>query len=158
MNNTQKVTCAYCNCDLWYGKLESHQDACIRNPAVESRLIAALTSDTPGVGVSCENYRLTYREKNAPAPATLNRHFGNAWGDVLAAFGLKVPARTYVRRQDARTAVERQAEQDMDAWRNQMREVVRSERYHLYGFTVCRITPEPGLRINGRECVRMELR
>ena len=95
---------------------------------------------------------------------TLRRATGaRDWAGVLAEFGL-VPATPDERPADApppRTEAQRAeaaAMRDVDDWREQAKEIIRQERYHLYGFTVCRVQPEPGLHINGNECVRLTLR
>lgn len=159
-----KTPCRYCGREL--SRMDIHERVCIKNPTVRSAIIAALTGATPGEGVTAARYAArSSGDLSIPDVGTLRRATGaRDWAGVLAEFGL-VPQP--VEPKDAPSPdrpltpaqlEERAAMADVDTWREKARAILRAERYHLYGFTVCRVNLEPGLRINGNECVRLEIR
>ncbi len=160
-----KTTCPHCGKELSTIRIWTHERICIRNPKVRPLIIAAMTGARGGEGVTVSQYSaISSDDTRIPDVTTLRRATGaRDWAGVLAAFGLvpQTPDAPPAEEPAAVTAAQKAeaaALADVDDWREQAHEVLRQERYHLYGFTVCKVTPEPGLRINGNECVRLTLR
>lgn len=161
---TAKTNCPHCGKELSTTRIWTHERICIRNPKVRPLIIAAMTGKKPGEGVTMSQYSVVSSDDTRiPDVTTLRRATGaHDWAGILAEFGLVMPTPDVT----AAPEIERTAAQaredamlaDVDDWREKEREVIHAERYHLYGFTVCRMVPEPGLRINGNECVRLTLR
>jgi len=143
-----------------------HDSVCAKHPDIRARTLTALTSSVPGVGKTWKEYDRTYRALRALSVPTLLRQYAPTWAGVLDAFGLEVPpdarkrrpARTEKQRRMTAQQREQAACDDVAAQRAAARAVLDAERDRQYGIEVCRVVPEPGLRINGNECVRLILR
>lgn len=82
--------CPHCGRKLRNGPMYKHVRVCIYDPAKADRYRAALSSDVPGVGVSCDQYEARRKLDNSlPFVLTLRKQVNiHCWGDVLAVFGL----------------------------------------------------------------------
>lgn len=161
-----KTNCPHCGKELSTIRIWTHERICIHNPKVRPLIVAAMMGKHDGEGVTMSQYAARAAgDISIPDVTTLRRATGaRDWAGVLAEFGLvpqpvepkdiPSPDRPLTPAQ----LEERAAMADVDKWREQARAILRAERYHLYGFTVCRVNLEPGLRINGNECVRLEIR
>lgn len=165
-HNYLMTTCPHCGREVPRNMAAMHESVCAHRPEMKARILAALTSDVAGVGVKMSVYERAAKSRGAPPVSTLLRNFGGTWLAVLESFGLDVPSDARKRRaartpaQQRMTAKQREAAaiEETDAERAIAQAVLREERDRQYGITVCRVDPEPGLRINGRECVRLVLR
>lgn len=82
--------CPHCGRALRSGPMYKHVRVCIYDPAKAERYRTALSSDVPGVGVSCEQYEARRKlDRSLPYELTLRKQINiHCWGDVLAVFGL----------------------------------------------------------------------
>lgn len=162
---TAKTNCPHCGKELSTIRIWTHERICIHNPKVRPLIVAAMSSRNPGQGVTMSQYSvISSNDTRIPDVTTLRRATGaRDWAGVLAEFGL-VPQTLDGR--DAESPASRTAAQkaeaaalaDVDDWREQAREIIRQERYHLYGFTVLRVRDLPGVTVNGKPCVAVTLR
>lgn len=159
------IPCPHCGKEYSSNKFPHHVRICVDAPGTRDAIAAALESDTPGVGILEAEYRLISRGLGIPARSTLTRRYGT-WGAVLAAFGLRYPQRNAPRTYTATTVTPRAtlaqkealaiadvAQLEADARRTLAAEYDAAHTLHGY-----RVHDAPGLRVNGRPCVRVELR
>lgn len=159
------VSCPFCGRAYGANKYPTHIRTCVDAPAIREALAAALESNTPGVGITESEYRLISRDRGTPACSTIRRRYG-MWADVLAVFGLTYPQRnaprTYTTEQASPRMTLAQKEAlaiaDVDAMSDAMRAQLASDyeaAHTLHGY---RVHDMPGVTVNGRPCVRVELR
>jgi hypothetical protein len=171
------ATCPHCGKETTSAALGRHAPVCMRNPANWSRLIAILTAED-GVGITYSEYEAMAERADLPGITTLRRQTGTtSWDGILAAFGLESPeelertcakcGRTF----KGRGYVLHEGSCGGKRWVNLATEVeqesavIEHEAFILekdaaiaHSLAVARVKPAPGLRVNGRECVRLELR
>ena len=160
------TTCPHCGREVPANMGDMHASICAQRPEMKARILAALTSDVPGVGVKVGAYDKTSKANRVPPVSTLLRNFGGTWALVLDAFGLEVPPDNRKRRPE-RTAEQRRmtakqredaAIADVAAMDADVRAVLAHECEAAHLFTVCAVRDVPGLTINGKPCVAMMLR
>lgn len=162
---TAKTNCPHCGKELSTIRIWTHERICFRNPKVRPLIVAAMSSKKPGEGVTMSQYSVvTSGDTRTPDVTTLRRATGaRDWAGVLAEFGLvpqtpdQCPTDAPAPRTEAQRA-EDAACKEVDDWRAQAREILRQERYHLYGFTVLSVRDLPGVTVNGKPCVAVTLR
>lgn len=160
------VTCPHCGREVPGNMSDMHASVCAHRPAMKAAILATITSDVPGVGIPMQQYEKRRHAHGALHLSTLLRNYGGTWPAVLDAFGLALPedqrkrrpARTEKQQRMTPAQREQAACADVAAQHAAMRSVLETERNRQYGIEVCRIVSEPGLRINGNECVRLVLR
>ncbi len=162
---TAKANCPHCGKELSTIRIWTHERICIHNPKVRPLIIAAMSGKKPGEGITMSQYSVVSSDdRRIPDVTTLRRATGaRDWAGVLAEFGLVMPTpderpadapspRTEAQREEAAAIA------DVDDWREQAREIIRQEKYHLYGFTALHVHDLPGVYVNGRPCQRVVLR
>lgn len=155
--------CPYCGREVPASMTDAHATVCIHRPEMQARILAALTSDVPGVGVRQKDYDTARIASGAAHSTSLLRGYGGTWTAVLEAFGLTAPRRRAEMRTNAQQRMtprqrEDAAIDDVAAQMEQARRTLEEERNHGYGLAVAAVLPAPGLSIGGKPCVRYVLR
>jgi hypothetical protein len=143
-------TCPHCRRSFAASVLRRHADVCPENPALRDAIIAAMQNVAyPGFAVSLAEYQ----EHAAGAPITgvktLKQHFGS-WRNTVAYYGLRMTTDSEL--MELRELAEMRAQMAAE------RALLAEDAARAYMLPVARVLPAPGLRVNGRECVRCVLR
>lgn len=162
-HNYAMTTCPYCAREIPGNMSEVHASVCIHRPEMKARILAALTSDTPGVGVKMVVYDRARLAHGAAHSTSLLRGYGGTWPAVLEAFGLTMresKRTTRTAAQQRMTARQREAAacEDVAAMCDDARRVMAAEYEAAHTLKACAVHPAPGLYVNGNPCVRVELR
>lgn len=182
----KRATCPYCDKESTAPAMGRHIPMCAANPANHA-CYKQLMTDRDDIGCTYSEYQARVVDHDAPSVTTLKRITGMiAWDDILAWFGLlpaDAPANTrvcpccgktfaalgYARHCRAcggnaearRVAAEVAEESRIVAWEGELLEQDAIAAQWLFVGDKRKppiIKPAPGLRINGRECVRVVLR
>lgn len=164
-HNYPLIACPHCGREVPSNASDMHMSVCAHRPEMRARILAALTTDVPGVGARLKDYDRARIAHGAAHATTPIRAYGGTWTAVLEAFGLvpwespnKRTPRTpqqarMTARQREQAAIEDVAQMEADA-----RRVLAAEYDAAHTLKAYRVEPEPGLRVNGNECVRLMLR
>jgi predicted RNA-binding Zn-ribbon protein involved in translation (DUF1610 family) len=181
----RRKVCPHCGMESSRIRIAYHIGRCQNNPVVKERIIAALRSPAQnaneGEGATRAEYsRRADADDTLPSARTLTEHCGGTWDKVLAHYGLVLVKHSvmlecpHCGRNIARggwgmhakacaggTAEERaelgEVEKEEQA-RQSERRILADDAARAHSLAVARVKPAPGLRVNGRECVRLELR
>lgn len=164
-HNYPMVACPHCNREVPSAMADMHVSVCVFSPDMQARILAALTTDTPGVGARQKEYDAARVAHGAAHATTLLRAYGGTWAAVLDAFGL-TPWVSATRRaaltatQQRMTIAQREqaACADVAAMEADARRVLAHEydaAHTLHGYAVRDVS---GVTINGRACVAVALR
>jgi hypothetical protein len=164
-NDEKMQPCPHCGRKMHAYQLMQHAPLCLDNPAARAMYVAALSSDVAGEGITYSQYEAKAKaDPSIPFAFTLRRMTGaKKWGDLLAEFGLTLPARArdLAPRGTRRTKAQRAEERAIAETAAEVAEVARilaDDAARAHSLAVARVKPEKVLRVNGRECVRLELR
>ena len=165
-HNYPMSTCPHCGRDVPGNMVDLHASICAKHPDTQARTLAALVSDTPGVGKTMKQYEVTYRPFRGLSVTTLLRQYAPTWAGVLDAFGLATPPDARKRRaprtpnQQRMTAKQREDAviAATDAERAVAQAVLEAERTRQYGIEVASVRDYPNVTIGGRRCVALMLR
>jgi hypothetical protein len=134
--------CPYCARVLHVGDVSRHVRRCVDNPNVQDRLRAKLDVGE-GFGIVREEYLMSYIAEDLPPLKALKQRYGNAWGDVLGAFGLKVQPKTWTPRKAMREQRWEEVGAEIDAAVAADRAAALEEAVGR-GMPVCRVRPARG--------------
>jgi endogenous inhibitor of DNA gyrase (YacG/DUF329 family) len=171
------ATCPHCGKETTSAALGRHAPVCMRNPANWERMLALLTAED-GAGITYSDYEALAERDGLPGITTLRRQTGTtSWDGILAAFGL-VPQEEVERTCPkcgrifrGRGLALHEGSCGGKRWTNLATEVeqesalieheahiLEQDKMQAQCLPVRRVQPAPGLRVNGREVVRCELR
>lgn len=146
----EKGECPHCHREIGASMFGRHVAICPERSDLRDIITAALQHpDIAGAGVNQYAYNVQSSGQSIPRRQTLIAHFGS-WAQALHHYGLSTEL-------DMQT-IERTAMAEIAAAEREARRIVSEERNGGYGLAVAKVKPAPGLRVNGRECVRLELR
>jgi hypothetical protein len=162
-NDERMQPCPHCGRKMHAYQLMQHAPLCLDNPAARAMYVAALSGDVAGEGITYSQYEAKAKvDPSIPFAFTLRRMTGaKKWGDLLAEFGLTLPAHAKTQRGTRRSKAVRDEERAIAETAAEVAEVARilaDDAARAHSLAVARVKPEKVLRVNGRECVRLELR
>ena len=163
-HNYPMVVCPHCGREIPAAMTDAHASVCIHRPEMKARILAALTSDVPGVGVKMKAYDIARIAHGAAHSTSLLRGYGGTWPTVLEAFGLAMPERKYTpTRTPAQQRMTRQQREDaaiadVAAMAEDARQIMAAEYDDAHTLRGCAVRDLPGLTICGRPCVAVMLR
>jgi hypothetical protein len=154
---TLKV-CEHCGQPCHPKVIAAHEAHCLHRPDVKALVRRYAEGDMPGVAVGIREYRDRVEVANrtapkgqrAPAVQTLRQHLG-VWAAIVNWCGLITEDQAI----DRQSAIEVQKEIAQMAAE---RALLAQDAERAYMLPVLEVRPAPGLRVNGRECVRCVLR
>lgn len=143
-------TCPYCGKTFACSVLHRHTATCPEKPELREAILAVMRSK---IYPQFAALQIEYREAFSPIPiptlSSLRKHFGS-WRNAVEYYGLQLAPEGEL--MELREMAKIKAVADHEA------RLLREDEEHAGAFKVARMRPEPGLRVNGRECVRLELR
>ncbi len=164
-HNYPMVVCPHCGREVPAAMTDAHASVCIHRPEMKARILAALTTDVPGVGARQKEYDTARVVHGAAHATTLLRAYGGTWTAVLDAFGLtpwvsasRRAARTPAQRRMTRQQREDAAIADVAAMAEDARQIMAAEYDDAHTLRGCAVRDLPGLTICGRPCVAVMLR
>lgn len=164
-HNYPMVVCPHCGREVPGNVSEMHASVCIHRPEMKARILAALTTDTPGVGARQKEYDTARVVHGAAHATTLLRAYGGTWTAVLDAFGLtpwvsasRRAARTPAQRRMTARQREDAACEDVAQMCEDARRIVAAEFDAAHTFKACSVRDLPGVTVNGHKCVAVMLR
>jgi len=163
-HNYPMVVCPHCAREVPAAMTDAHASVCIHRPEMKARILSALTSDVPGVGVKMKVYESRRVAVGAAHSTSLLRGYGGTWEAVLEAFGLTVqPSKRHLERtptQRRMTAQQREAAAcaDVAAMCEDARRIMAAEYDDAHTFDGYRVRDLPGVTVNGHKCVAVMLR
>jgi len=164
-HNYPMVVCPHCGREVPAAMTDAHASVCIHRPEMKARILAALTTDVPGVGARQKEYDTARVVHGAAHATTLLRAYGGTWTAVLDAFGL-TPWVSPTRRTERTAAQQRmtakQREEaacaDVAQMEADARRVLAGEYDSAHTLHGCSVRDLPGVTVNGRACVAVMLR
>lgn len=164
-HNYPMTVCPHCGREVPGNMADMHISVCVFSPDMQARILAALTTDTPGVGARQKEYDTTRVVHGAAHATTLLRAYGGTWTAVLDAFGLtpwvsasKRAERTPAQRRMTPKQREAAACEDVAAMCEESRRIMAAEYDAAHTFKACSVRDLPGVTVNGRACVAVMLR
>lgn len=142
--------CPHCGKTFANSVLHRHTATCPEKPELRAAILSVMRdADFPQFAVTQSEYRDTFSATPIPSLNSLRKHFGS-WHRAVAYYGLSIAPDSEL--QEARAMAEVQATADEE------RRLLREDEAQSHTFTAYRVHDAPGLYINGRPCVRLELR
>ncbi len=128
-------------------------------------MAAVLESDTPGVGITSQEYRAISGELGIPSKSSIMRRYGT-WSEALASFGLQAPRQGTRQAREAARAdtrlkpaqIEEAAIADVDKMSEATRRVVAGEYEAAHTFHGYKVRDLSGVTVNGKPCQIVTLR
>lgn len=165
-HNYPMTICPHCGREVPANTAAMHDSVCAFHPEKRANTLAAMTSDTPGVGKTLKDYERTYRPHRALSVTTLLRQYAPTWAGVLDAFGLETPPDARKRREPRTPGQQRMTKQQreeaaiadvasMEAGARRIMAAEYDNAHTLHGYAVRDL---PGVTIGGRACVAVMLR
>lgn len=145
-----RVTCPHCEQEFATGVYDRHTALCPKKPAYYDAIRAALQdADYPEFAVAQQDYHERARVAEVVGVDLLKRIFGT-WRAAVDYFGLKPASSDELQQRRAMAEVFETAAREAA--------ILREDAERAMVFTVCRVRELPGVTVNGRACVAMELR
>lgn len=162
-HNYPMTVCPHCGREVPGNVSDAQASVCIHRPEMKARILAALTSDVPGVGVKMKVYESRRVALGAAHSTSLLRSYGATWGEVLEVFGLTIQkskrsTRTPAQRRMTARQREAAACEDVAAMCDESRRIMAAEYDAAHTFKACSVRDMPGVTVNGRACVAVMLR